>query len=170
MVDYRNSLVQWGSEIWPFKIRKHLKSGLFEDQIPNSPDFKGSGNSYGPNHSKTLHFEIKTFLSGFQMVLDKMQPFAWILKQIDKWITVFFLNIDPPKESIFLTTFYGLYFSRQYKNITNYISSCSMQFHSNSNLINYLFSMKNSHPCRDLNPGPGRYQADMLPTELSWLV
>ena len=24
-------------------------------------------------------------------------------------------------------------------------------------------------PCRDLNPGPARYQADMLPIELSWL-
>ena len=33
----------------------------------------------------------------------------------------------------------------------------------------YLFSLKNSLPCRDLNPGPPRYQADML-TELSWLV
>ena len=29
--------------------------------------------------------------------------------------------------------------------------------------------MKNSRPCRDLNPGPPRYQADMPPTELSWL-
>ena len=29
--------------------------------------------------------------------------------------------------------------------------------------------MKNSRPCRDLNPGPARYQADMLPIELSWL-
>ena len=35
-----------------------------------------------------------------------------------------FLNVGPPKESIFLTTFYGLYFSHQYTNITNYISSC----------------------------------------------
>ena len=33
----------------------------------------------------------------------------------------------------------------------------------------YLFSLKNSRPCRDLNPGPPRYQADMLPIELSWL-
>ena len=45
----------------------------------------------------------------------------------------------------------------------------STQLHSNSNLINYLFSLKNSRPCRDLNPGLPRYQADMLPTELSWL-
>ena len=33
----------------------------------------------------------------------------------------------------------------------------------------YLFSLKNSHPCQDLNPGLPRYQADMLPIELSWL-
>ena len=33
----------------------------------------------------------------------------------------------------------------------------------------YLFSLKNSCPCRDLNPGLPRYQADMLPIELSWL-
>ena len=33
----------------------------------------------------------------------------------------------------------------------------------------YLFSHKNSRPCRDLIPGPPRYQADMLPIELSWL-
>ena len=31
------------------------------------------------------------------------------------------------------------------------------------------FSLKNYCPCWDLNPGPPRYQADMLPTELSWL-
>ena len=32
-----------------------------------------------------------------------------------------------------------------------------------------LFSLKNSCPCRDLNPEPPRYQVDMLPNELSWL-
>ena len=35
--------------------------------------------------------------------------------------------------------------------------------------IIHLFSLKNSRPCRDLNPGPLWYQADMLPIELSWL-
>ena len=35
--------------------------------------------------------------------------------------------------------------------------------------ISYLFSLKNSRPCRDLNPGPPWYPADMLPIELSWL-
>ena len=34
--------LKWGSEIRPFKIRKHSKSGLFEGQISNDP-----------NHSKT---------------------------------------------------------------------------------------------------------------------
>ena len=37
------------------------------------------------------------------------------------------------------------------------------------NLINYLLSLKNSRPCRDLNLGHLWYQANMLPTELSSL-
>ena len=32
--------LHWGSEIRPFKIRKYLKSGLFEGQISNDPVFK----------------------------------------------------------------------------------------------------------------------------------
>ena len=35
--------------------------------------------------------------------------------------------------------------------------------------ISYLFSLKNSRTCRDLNPGPPWYQANMLPIELFWL-
>ena len=31
-----------------------------------------------------------------------------------------FFNVGPPKESIFLTTIYGLYFSHHYTHITNY--------------------------------------------------
>ena len=66
--------IQWGTEIRPFEIRKHLKSGLFEGRISNGPVFKWSGFSYGygPNHLKTGPFEIQTFLFGFQMVVDKM--------------------------------------------------------------------------------------------------
>ena len=58
--------IQWGSEIQPFKIQKHLKSGLFEYQISNGPDLKGSGYSLtysnGPNHLKTGPFKIWTLL------------------------------------------------------------------------------------------------------------
>ena len=32
-----------------------------------------------------------------------------------------------------------------------------------------LFSLKNYRPRWDLNPEPPRYQANMLPIELSWL-
>ena len=32
-----------------------------------------------------------------------------------------FFNVGLPKENIFLNTFYGLYFSHQYTNITNFI-------------------------------------------------
>ena len=35
--------------------------------------------------------------------------------------------------------------------------------------FSYLFSLKNSRTSRDLNWGPPRYQADMLPIELSLL-
>ena len=37
--------------------------------------------------------------------------------------------------------------------------------------INYSFlaRINNSRPCRDLNPGPLRYQANILPTKPSWL-
>ena len=34
-------------------------------------------------------------------------------------------------------------------------------------LSSYIFSLKNYRHCRDLNPGPPRYKADMLPIELS---
>ena len=48
----------------------------FEIQISHGPFFKESGYnlsySYGPNHSKTGPFKVWTFLSGFQMVFDKM--------------------------------------------------------------------------------------------------
>ena len=63
--------VQWGSEIRPFKI---LEIQTFEGRISNGSVFKWSGFNYGyrhsPNHSKTERF--KMFLSGFQMVFDKM--------------------------------------------------------------------------------------------------
>ena len=44
--------IQLGYEIWPLKIWKYLKSGLFEDWISNDPVFKLSGISYGysPKH------------------------------------------------------------------------------------------------------------------------
>ena len=54
----------------------HLKSVHFEGQILNGPVFKWSdfrnGYSYSPNHSKTGPFKIRTFMSKFQMVLEKM--------------------------------------------------------------------------------------------------
>ena len=53
--------IQWGSEIRPFKIQKHLKSRLFEDQISSGPVIKESGNSFcysiqKQDHSKSRHF------------------------------------------------------------------------------------------------------------------
>ena len=36
-------------------------------------------------------------------------------------------------------------------------------------IVEIIFSLKNSRPCRDLNQKPPQYQANMLPTELSWL-
>ena len=73
--------LHWGSEIqpfeiWPFNIRKHFNSRLFEGRISNGPVFKWSGFRYGysvdPNHSKIGPFKVWTFLFGFQMVFEKM--------------------------------------------------------------------------------------------------
>ena len=78
-----NSLsIQWWSEIRPFEIQKHLKSGLFEGPISNGPVFKWSGFSYGyslnPNQSKTGLFKIRTFLFRFRMFFTKWLPFVRI--------------------------------------------------------------------------------------------
>ena len=83
-------LEKWGSEIWPFKIRKHSKSGLSVDWISNGLVFKGSGYSYshcyGPNHLKIRPFKIGTFLSWFKKVFVKMVAicldFKWLGFQI----------------------------------------------------------------------------------------
>ena len=68
--------IQWGSEIRPFEIPKPLKSRLSEGQISNGLVFKWSGfsngYSYSPNQSKKGPFKILMFLSGFQMVFDRM--------------------------------------------------------------------------------------------------
>ena len=49
-----------------------------------------------------------------------------------KSLKLFFFNVGPPKKSIFLTTFYGLYFSHQYTNITiffKYLSRLPFKFY-----------------------------------------
>ena len=55
-------------------MRKHLKSGLFDDRISNGLVLKGSSYSLslGPNHPKTGPFEMHTFLFKFQMVFAMM--------------------------------------------------------------------------------------------------
>ena len=82
---------QWGSEIWPYKIRKHLKSRLFEGRISNGPVFKWSGfcngYSYSPNYSKTGPFKIRPFLSGLQMVFDEMAVIFPDFKWLSFWIS-----------------------------------------------------------------------------------
>ena len=79
--------LQWGSEIRP--------SGLFEGQISNCPVFKWLGLSYGysfsPNHLKTGPFEIRTFMSEFQMVFELCHQFE---KQFNIQIqTILTLNV-----------------------------------------------------------------------------
>ena len=65
---------QWGSEIRPFKIGKHLKSGLFEDYISNSWVLKAITMIlmiWKLDHSKCRHFgfwQNGSHFSGFQMV------------------------------------------------------------------------------------------------------
>ena len=76
--------MQWGSEIRPFKIWKHLKYGLFEGQISNGTVFKCSGfsNSYAivstikkPDLSKSGHFSLD-----FKWFLTNWQTLVWISK------------------------------------------------------------------------------------------
>ena len=93
LVDLNIRQRQWGSEIWPFEIRKHLKSGLFKGRFSNgqalaiaivptikfwtiqNPDiFVWISNGFWQNGSN---------LSGFQMVglpdfrsHSKSRPFA----------------------------------------------------------------------------------------------
>ena len=61
------------------------------------------GYSYSPNHSKTEPFEIQTFLSRFQMGLDKMAAicldFEWLGFQISDPIW----NSDQLQSNLFLT-------------------------------------------------------------------
>ena len=75
--------IQWGSEIQPFEIRKHLNSGLFEGRILNGPVFKWSGFSY----SYSQPFENWIFLSRFQMVFDKMAAICSDFKWLGFWIS-----------------------------------------------------------------------------------
>ena len=106
LVQFSNDTTRWQNvwilntveaEIQQFEIRKHFKSGLFEGRIPNGWVFKwlrfSNGYSYSPKHLKTGPFKIQKFLSGFQMVLDKMQAifldFKWLGFQISDTIQNF---------------------------------------------------------------------------------
>ena len=82
----------WRSEIWRFKILKHLKYGLFEDGISNILDFKGSdlSYSYDPDHSKTRSFKIRAFLSGLQRVMTKIPRFQIPFKVWTNWKSISF--------------------------------------------------------------------------------
>ena len=70
--------IRWIVGIWNVTIQnlETFNIRTFEIQISHGPFFKESGYnlsySYGPNHSKTGPFKVWTFLSGFQMVFDKM--------------------------------------------------------------------------------------------------
>ena len=89
-------------EIRPFEIQKHLKSALLEDLMSTGPVFKGSGYSFihghGPYHSKTGPFEIRTFLSGFQMFLTK-----WSFLPISNLDSDAIQNPDHMQSNLFLT-------------------------------------------------------------------
>ena len=77
--------IQWGSEIRPCEIRKHLKSGLFEGRISNGPVFKWSGFSYQP-------FEIRVDQPfGYQTSSKETKMaficpvFIWLSCLVFKW-------------------------------------------------------------------------------------
>ena len=72
------------------------------------------------------------------------------------------INFDPIIQFWTLITFPIPKHQRERKNPDFYIQ---IQIR----VIQLLVFTENFRPCRDLNPGPLRYQADMLPIELSWL-
>ena len=98
-----HSKCQSGSDIQPFKIRKHSKSRIFGDQISNGLVFNGSNLSY--MHSlKTGPFKIWTIVSIFQMAVDKMVAaiclnFKWLGFQISDPIQ----NLDQLQTNLFST-------------------------------------------------------------------
>ena len=64
--------IQWGSEIRPLEIRKHLKCGLFEGRISNGPyvvGFQMVPNIGNLDHSNTEQRLIiqNLDMSGFQI-------------------------------------------------------------------------------------------------------
>ena len=65
---------------------------------------------------------------------------TWSLNSIFNLKYIYIFLIGSPKESIFLTTCYGLYFRHQYTNITNYNSS--WYSYSNSNNAVTYFHLK----------------------------
>ena len=105
--DHFKTELQWGSKIRPFEIWEHLKSGIFEGWISNGPFFKWLGFSYGysysPNHLKTGPFQIRTFLSGFQMVFDLMAGICPDFNWLGFWISESIRNPDHLKPNLFMT-------------------------------------------------------------------
>ena len=89
-------LIQAGSEYSGDLKSNHLKSGLFEGRISNGPVFKWSGFSYQP-------FEIQTFLSGFQMVFDKMAAICLDFKWLGFRISYPIRNPDHLQPNLFWT-------------------------------------------------------------------
>ena len=61
------------------------------------------GYSYSPNHSKIRPFKICTFLSGFQMVFDKMAAICPDFKRSGFGISDHIQNLDHLQPNLFLT-------------------------------------------------------------------
>ena len=69
--------VQWGSEIRPFEIWKHLKSQLFDGWISNSLVL-AMAIDIAPTIRKPDHLKSKHFCPDFKCFLTKWGPFVWI--------------------------------------------------------------------------------------------
>ena len=97
-------------------------------------------------------------------------------KEIFRTVVLFFLMLVLLVEYIFLTTFYGLYFNHQlHISLSNFFKFLHVSWWPSVGSFHVLhlhlsfWLVGTTRLCRDLNSGPHRYQADMLPTELSWL-
>ena len=106
--------------------------------------------------------KVQTLLEEF-FVCIKFLPYPQI-----KWECLdFTFSVWADSDSIFHSMVYISVIITHILHITNHAGPPIFIFKFEK--FSYLFSLKNSRPCRDLNPGPPRYQADMLPIELSWL-
>ena len=127
--------IHWGSEIQPFKVWKHLKSGHFEDKISSGPVFKGSSYTFSfsssPYHSKTRPLQTRHFCPYFKWVLTKWRHFLGFQMVSDPIWNPHHLQIN-----LFLMTIQSLFSGIQVPTILQQSTKCLILNLNQQKLIN----------------------------------